>query len=314
MAQGRQIKEILEEMAQQKMRETWRLQEAYQVFLRSRPALAEAEHVMVRGRLQAARGQLDPQAADALAQTFADQRQAALREAGLPEDAFDYQPRCPHCQDTGMVGAPIQHPCSCVIRRLAGRIHEASGLDPQKCFSRFDASLFEDRTPLPHAGCTQRAYMERLRDRALAYCEKFPALERPHWLLEGGTGLGKTYLMHCIGNALADRGFTVLLTSAYQLNQAVLSSWDADRLDLFLGVDLLLIDDLGAEPLLQKVTGETLFTLVNERQNASRAVILSTNLNRADIARRYGERFLSRITDRRCASVFLLEGGDLRQR
>ena len=62
------------------------------------------------------------------------------------------------------------------------------------------------------------------------------------------------------------------------------------------------------------MTGETLFTLVNERQNASRAVILSTNLNRADIARRYGERFLSRITDRRCASVFLLEGGDLRQR
>ena len=74
-----------------------------------------------------------------------------------------------------------------------------------------------------------------------------------------------------------------------------------------------LIDDLGAEPMLQKITGEILFTLINERQNASRATILSTNFTRSDLGARYGERLVSRITDRRIASVFLLEGKDLRQ-
>lgn len=313
MAQGHEIKEILDQMAQARMRSSWQLEEARSAFLRRNAAPAEAERAMVRARMQAARGKIPAAEADAAAAAFDAAYAAALAAEGLPHDAFEYRPHCPHCGDTGMVGSPVQHPCSCVIRMLAGRIHEASGLDPARTFDRFDLSLFDDTAILPRAGCTQRKLMERLRDRAMAYCEKFPLLERPHWLLEGGTGLGKTHLMHCMGNALADRGFTVLLTSVHQLNQAVLSSWDADRLDLFLGVDLLLIDDLGAEPMLQKITGETLFTLINERQNASRATILSTNFTRSDLGARYGERLVSRITDRRISAVFLLEGKDLRQ-
>ena len=239
-------------------------------------------------------------------------RAELLSRGGFAPDYLDEIYSCPLCRDTGIYQGGV---CSCLDRLYNRELTKELGTLMRRgdeSFERFDLSLYPN-TPDPVKHVVPRETMALTCAACRRFAENFSAAS-PNLLLQGGTGLGKTYLMHCIGNALADRGFTVLLTSAYQLNQAVLSSWDADRLDLFLGVDLLLIDDLGAEPLLQKVTGETLFTLVNERQNASRAVILSTNLNRADIARRYGERFLSRITDRRCASVFLLEGGDLRQR
>lgn len=72
--------------------------------------------------------------------------------------------------------------------------------------------------------------------------------------------------MHAVANALVDRGFTVMMVTAYQLVRASLDRQEGqDTLALYSDADLLLIDDLGSEPLYQKITVETLFALINDR-------------------------------------------------
>ena len=56
---------------------------------------------------------------------------------------------------------------------------------------------------------------------------------------------------------------------------------------------LLLIDDLGTEPMTQNVTTEYLFDLLNRRIEAGRHTAVATNVE--DLQARYGERISSRL-------------------
>ena len=76
---------------------------------------------------------------------------------------------------------------------------------------------------------------------------------------------------------------------------------------------MLLLDDLGSEPLMQNVTIEQLFNLINERQARRLSTIVSTNLNTPEFKTRYTERIASRMTDARNCLVITLEGQDIRR-
>jgi DNA replication protein DnaC len=73
-----------------------------------------------------------------------------------------------------------------------------------------------------------------------------------------------------------------------------------------------MIDDLGTEPLMQSVTVEQLFNLLNERQNRGLSTIISTNLDMTRFRERYTERIASRLTDVRNCMVLTLTGKDVR--
>ena len=76
--------------------------------------------------------------------------------------------------------------------------------------------------------------------------------------------------------------------------------------------EVLMIDDLGSEPLMQNVTVEQLFNLLNERQNRRLSTIISTNLTMNEIKNRYTERIASRLRARDNWKVITLEGKDIR--
>ena len=75
---------------------------------------------------------------------------------------------------------------------------------------------------------------------------------------------------------------------------------------------LLLIDDLGTEPMMRNITVEYLFTLLNERALNKRHTVIATNLTPAQLQERYGERVTSRLLDRSQTIALLLKGKDLR--
>ena len=75
---------------------------------------------------------------------------------------------------------------------------------------------------------------------------------------------------------------------------------------------LLLIDDLGAEPMMQNITVEYLFMLLNERMTAKRHTVIATNLSPTQLQERYGERVMSRILDRSRGVALMLTGKDVR--
>ena len=78
--------------------------------------------------------------------------------------------------------------------------------------------------------------------------------------LYGDTGVGKTFLSNCIAKELIDRSHSVIYFSAHELFDTLAKSRfgkdeSADEMNEHIfDCDLLIIDDLGIEPIYNNVT------------------------------------------------------------
>ena len=169
--------------------------------------------------------------------------------------------------------------------------------------------------PLPGVSDSQRDYRRRARDVCLRDCDEFPENRRRNLLLTGNTGLGKTFLLNCMANRLYARGVGVSYLTAYRMLSAMRESvmgQDSEPFDMMLTSDVLIIDDLGSEPIYRNVTVEMLFTLLNERIRARRHTLIATNLTAPQLLERYGERVSSRLMDTECTLIMAFAGADVR--
>ena len=131
----------------------------------------------------------------------------------------------------------------------------------------------------------------------------------------GDTGVGKTFLSHCIAKELMDSGHSVLYLTAFDLfevlEQNKFYTSDETReahLHLF-ECDLLIIDDLGTE-LTNSFVSSQLFLCINERILRKKSTIISMNLSLAQFAETYSERTFSRILSH--YKMIRLFGNDIR--
>lgn len=237
-----------------------------------------------------------------------------LAAAGLPEDYLDLQYRCSQCRDTGYVGNAPSRFCDCFESRLRIMQYEngsMSGTDEQ-CFARFNLSLFPEEGGL-------RSQMEMNRKYCEMYADRVPEVSRPNLVLSGGTGLGKTFLLNCIYERAVSRSIPAIRVTAFRMFEAMRRQHfggGEGELDFeqLLSVPLLLIDDLGSEPMMKNITKEYLFTLLNERSSARKGTVIATNLTMDDLENVYGERVRSRLTDQYRSSFLKFTGKDLRKR
>ena len=110
---------------------------------------------------------------------------------------------------------------------------------------------------------TDRIAMTKIRDAAITYADSFPDTEKRDLLYFGEPGVGKSTMLP----------------------------------------DLLIIDDLGTEPMIHNITIETLLSILCQRQDMNKATVVSTNLDvlsngsmpNDTIWSVYGERFASRL-------------------
>lgn len=233
-----------------------------------------------------------------------------LKALGLPEDDLELKYRCPVCKDTGYVGDAPARFCECFETRLRARRHEdgsMAGTDEQN-FERFDLNRF------PEEG-GQRAQMALARRLCEEYADRFPETRYRNLLLTGAGGLGKTYLLNCIYARVCDRGLSAVRVTAFKLFESMRRQHMGDSESEFASLTeapLLLIDDLGTEPMMRNITVEYLFLLLNERAAAKRHTVIATNLTATQLQERYGERVSSRLLDRSVCGVVQLRGKDLR--
>ena len=80
----------------------------------------------------------------------------------------------------------------------------------------------------------------------------------------------------------------------------------------YLESQVLIIDDLGSEPMIKNVTCEYLYLILNERMLNNLPTIITTNLDLRDILAHYGERVFSRISNKKLSLLINLENDDLR--
>lgn len=266
----------------------------------------------VRGILQ---GKAAPEDLPARMEALSGKIRQALKASGFPEDYLAPVYACPLCRDTGYTGDRVREKCACVNRRYQEKLRRAIGLpeDGRETFEGYDENVFSpdkiEGTPY-----SQREVMNLIRNRCEEWAEAYPVQSPRDMVLSGASGLGKTFLLHAIASRLIRRGYPVLLLSAYKLLEIARKSYfDNDGgMEELIGAPILMIDDLGSEPLLQNVTIEQLFYLINERQRLNRTTVISTNLTQEDMRKRYTERIASRMTDLRSSLYLTLRGRDIR--
>lgn len=228
---------------------------------------------------------------------------------GIAKNSFEPQYNCKKCKDSGRIDG--EH-CSCFKTRLTEELVKISGLEISSLadFSSYDSMIASDKE--------QRQELEKLKDILIKFADKFGSSKYKNIVLSGRTGVGKTFALECTANEVMKKGFTVCFISAFGLgNQFVKyhSCFNANKqsyLDILLDPDLLVIDDLGTEPVLKNVTREYLYLIISERMLKGKVTLVSTNLGPNDILERYGERVFSRLNNKSKSLLLNLSGDDLR--
>jgi DNA replication protein DnaC len=170
---------------------------------------------------------------------------------------------------------------------------------------------------LPGKTYSQRELMTVIRKTCESYADSYPNVPVKDMLLMGQSGLGKTYLMHAMAKRLIQRGQNVLLISAYKfldVARKAYMSGNVEELDTLMDADVLMIDDMGVEPLMENITIPQWFNLINERQLRGKGTILSTNLMEDELRRRYTERIASRLMNNTQCRLVQFAGEDVRRR
>jgi len=255
-----------------------------------------------------------PERMEALSGKIRDQ----LVRAGYPADYLAPVYRCSRCRDTGYVGEPLREPCECMRRAYQTLLRKEIGLgqENRENFANFRIELFSEEK-LPGKNYSQRWLMEKARDVCRKWADTWPEAGPRDLLLTGQSGLGKTFLLHCMAARLIERDQPVLMISAgdfFQIARRAYFENGGEEMAELLSVGVLMLDDLGSEPLMQNITVEQLFYLVNERQRRGLSTVVSTNLDLAEFRTRYTERVASRLTDAAHCVIIPLEGRDLREK
>jgi DNA replication protein DnaC len=225
---------------------------------------------------------------------------------------------CPHCDGSGFrvdEATNTAYNCECRAVRISRRRNRnLSNVLPKRYRNAsLESTIIHDiRARAPGQ---VRAVEHYLRDINAE-------LDSGHGLwLFGGPGTGKTELAMLVSKTALTAGRSVAVYTLPRLLAEIRKTFDAandttylDLLDRLGDVDLLHIDDVGAEQTSPWVL-EQLYAIVNARYEEERAIIITTNLERDELAGQIGERTVSRL-EQMCELLPLfgsdqrLQGGD----
>lgn len=242
--------------------------------------------------------------------------QDLLVRSGFPQDYLSPIFSCVSCRDTGYAGESKKTLCRCVALRYQELANGPSLLGESQTFENYNDLVFP-LTPLEGTQTSQRAYTRWLRNQCETWADSLP--QGPHLglLLHGKSGLGKTYLLRAIGVRARGHGIeTIALTANTLLNQVRRHyfSREENADESYMDIPLLMIDDLGTEPLWENITVEQLFALLEHRLTCGLHTVISTNLSLTELKTRYTERIVSRLMDDRLCLRLAFLGRDVRLR
>jgi DNA replication protein DnaC len=223
--------------------------------------------------------------------------------------------RCPLgvCDGSGFVvdeATNTATDCGCRAARIArARTRSLAGRIP----SRYRGVSF-DRAPVSDISRTAPDQVRAIRRYVQAIGANIDG-GRGLWI-QGDVGTGKTTLAMLISKAALDAGRSVAIYSLPRLLNLLRESMDSeggklDFIDRLTAVDLLHIDDLGAEHQTDWVL-EQLYSIVNARYEAERSIVATTNLMPDELSERLGARTVSRLVEI-CGDIIPLYGTDKRQ-
>ena len=200
--------------------------------------------------------------------------------------------------------------CGCRAGRIASaRTRALEGRIPR----RYRGVSFE-RPPISDLARIAPDQIQLVR-RYMSAIEQNLDTGRGLWI-QGDVGTGKTTLAMLVSKTALDAGRSVAIYSLPRLLAVLRESIDTEGgmlgfMDKLSAVDLLHIDDLGAEHRTDWVL-EQLYSIVNARYEAERAIVATTNLMPDELSDRLGARTVSRLAEI-CGELIPLYGEDKRR-
>ncbi|MFG6327863.1 MAG: ATP-binding protein [Lachnospiraceae bacterium] len=239
-----------------------------------------------------------------------------LTRNGYPADYLAPVYNCKSCKDTGYIGST---PCSCLKQHKTAMLYKNSNLMEileSENFNTFSENYYNDTEVNENLSLTPRQNIIKIKEICLDYTRHFDEIYK-NIIFYGPTGVGKTFMTHCIAKALLDTSHTVIYLTALQLFDILEKNKFgknnipeySGQVSYILESELLIIDDLGTE-LANSFTSSQLYYLIEERHLKRKAVIISTNLPFKELRDRYSERIFSRFTG--YYNFYMIAGDDIR--
>lgn len=220
-----------------------------------------------------------------------------LVAGGFPPDYLTLKFHCKKCEDLGYVGTEM---CSCYKEELIKQAYHSSVLAsavPDASFAAFQLDYYSsapDGTGIPPRE-RMAANLEKCKQFAFHFAQQNKSL-----LLQGPTGLGKTFLSGCISKELVEQGVDVMYDTAHNIfsilerdkfNGNAITREEAERV---LECELLIIDDLGTE-FITAFSVSALYNLINTRLLRHKLMIINTNCEMKELEKLYTPRVASRL-------------------
>lgn len=239
-----------------------------------------------------------------------------LQQHGYAPDYLNAIYDCKDCQDTGYIDGV---PCHCLRQAKTLALYQNSNLMQvleTENFDTFNEHYYNDNEENANLHLTPRQNILRVREMCQDFIHHFDE-SYDNLIFYGPTGVGKSFLTHCIAKQLLDTSHSVLYLTSLQLFDILEKNkfnkedtWTSnEQISYMLGSDLLIIDDLGTE-LVNSFTASQLFYLIEERHMQQRSTIISTNLSFQELRERYSERIFSRFTG--YYNFLMIIGDDIR--
>lgn len=259
--------------------------------------------------------------------SLSNEKSELLKNNGLGIELFKPQYQCDKCCDTGFISDTTGFQrCSCYRQQIISHLFKASNisLKGDECFDTFNDLLYPDEVDQPKYGIaiSPRENINNIKKACIEFTKHIDDINQKNLFFSGRTGVGKTFLSFCIARELINQGRTVLyLTSPmlfdiiteYKMKAFKEDTFNDDRYQSIFSVELLIIDDLGTEPLSDARYAE-LLNILNTRQARDSVsackTIISTNMSPKKLFELYSERITSRING--LFDRLLLAGKDIR--
>lgn len=231
-----------------------------------------------------------------MSRDLVEERRKILLNLGYEPSYLEIDHDCNLCDDTGIYNNAT---CSCFTKILIKKYYQQSNLDnilSVENFDHFNLNFYDDDSN--KFGVSPKLNIQNIFLKVVNFVQKFDE-EYVNLYLYGMSGLGKTYLSHCIAKDLLDNGKSVIYQTATDLIDSIRKNKfnqnsDTNIIDYLYQCELLIIDDLGTESLTDFANNE-LFNLLNKRLMDKKRNVISTNLSLKELQTRYNSRLTSRI-------------------